>query len=526
MSLSGVELGSFSSELMNYSATVDFDVGETAVEAVAADAGAALLLSGAGGTSQGGRRTVPLSVGLNVITITVTAQTGIVNTYSVVVFRTMSLTPGDASLSFLSLSGINIGNFTSTVTEYAAVVAHTLETTRVTALPADDNASVVIRAAGGADSTEGRQKDVALAQGRNTIVITVAAPEGTTQTYSVVVTRAEPPQPKDDEAAPEVTLVLSDTSIAENGGTAAVAATLSQASSKAVVVTVTAAAVFPAAAEDFTQSGSTLTIAAGDKASTGKVTITANDNDVDAPDKEVTVSASVAGGAVAKAPSDVALVITDDDAAPGVTLVLTPDSIAEDGEVSTVTATLSHVSSEETVVTVSAAPVSPALAADFTLSGTTLTIAAGATVSTGTVTITAVDNTVDALDKSVTVSAAAANSQGITAPGDQTLSITDDDAASTSVTLTVAPDEVSENAGAAVTLTVTGTLDAGTRNTVTVVTLAVAAGTATLTDDYTATGATLTITARQSSASATLTVTPENDGVAEGPEDVQHWRYG
>ena len=211
LSLSGVDLGSFSSEVMSYSATVGFDVNETAVEAVAADANASLLLSGAGGTSQGGRRTVPLSVGLNVISITVTAQTGSVNTYSVVVFRTMSLTPGDASLSFLSLSGINIGNFSSTVTEYAVAVAHTLETTRVTALPADDNASVVIRAAGSAGGTEGRQKDVALAQGRNTITITVTAPEGTTQTYSVVVTRAEPPlpppqpdppQPKDDEAAP------------------------------------------------------------------------------------------------------------------------------------------------------------------------------------------------------------------------------------------------------------------------------------------------------------------------------------
>ena len=122
LSLSGVDLGSFSSEVMSYSATVDFDVNETAVEAVAADANASLLLSGAGGASQGGQRTVPLSVvGLNVISITVTAQTGSVNTYFVVVFRTMSLTPGDASLRFLSLSGINLGDFSSTVTEYAAV---------------------------------------------------------------------------------------------------------------------------------------------------------------------------------------------------------------------------------------------------------------------------------------------------------------------------------------------------------------------------------------------------------------------
>ena len=50
-------------------------------------------------------------------------------------------------------------------------------------------------------------------------------------------------------------------------------------------------------------------------------------------------------------------------------------------------------------MTVSAAAVSPALAADFTLGGSALSIAAGSTVSTGTVTISAVDNSVDALDK-------------------------------------------------------------------------------------------------------------------------------
>ena len=88
------------------------------------------------------------------------------------------------------------------------------------------------------------------------------------------------------------------------------------------------------------------------------------------------------------------------------------------------------------------------------------------------------------------------------------------------MTLTVAPNQVNEDAGAAVTLTVTGTLDAGTRTTATVVTLAVAEGTA-QSADYTATGATLTIAAEQSSASATLTVTPVDDAVAEGPETVR-----
>ena len=80
---------------------------------------------------------------------------------------------------------------------------------------------------------------------------------------------------------------------------------------------------------------------------------------------------------------------------------------------STVTATLSHPTTEAVTLTVAAAAVSPAVAGDFTLSATTtLTLAAGATTSTGLVTVTAVDNTVASADKQVTVSATAEGAAG------------------------------------------------------------------------------------------------------------------
>ncbi|MCE2482894.1 MAG: hypothetical protein J4F33_08420 [Alphaproteobacteria bacterium] len=113
--------------------------------------------------------------------------------------------------------------------------------------------------------------------------------------------------------------------------------------------------------------------------------------------------------------------------APTVTLNLSPDTVDENGGASAVTATLDRASSAETVVTVAATPDAPAEAADIRQSGTTLTIAAGETASTGTVTITAVDNAVDALDKTVTVSGTAANTQGVTGPNSVTLTIEDDD---------------------------------------------------------------------------------------------------
>ena len=73
-------------------------------------------------------------------------------------------------------------------------------------------------------------------------------------------------------------------------------AVLNRASSAAVTLTVSAVAGTNAGAGDFTLSSArTLTIAAGQTASTGVVTVTRTDDTVDAPDKSVTVSATVSG---------------------------------------------------------------------------------------------------------------------------------------------------------------------------------------------------------------------------------------
>ena len=102
------------------------------------------------------------------------------------------------------------------------------------------------------------------------------------------------------------------------------------------------------------------------------------------------------------------------------------------------------MSSEKVTLVVSTTAVSPAVASDFTLSANdTLTIAAGATTSTRTVRIKAVNNAVDAPDKSVTVSATASGGRGVSAPSNRTLTITDDDATPT-VNLVLSPSSISE----------------------------------------------------------------------------------
>ena len=91
-----------------------------------------------------------------------------------------------------------------------------------------------------------------------------------------------------------------------------------------------------AAPADFARTGTTLTVAAGQTTSSGRVTMTANDNMVASGSKQATVSATAAGGNGVANPSDATLTLTDDDA-PQVTLALS-SSIGENGGETTVTA--------------------------------------------------------------------------------------------------------------------------------------------------------------------------------------------
>ena len=164
----------------------------------------------------------------------------------------------------------------------------------------------------------------------------------------------------------------------------------------------------------------TLTIPAETKSGTATFTLAPVDDSLDEPDETVTVSGSTIVGLDV---TETLVTITDTDAPPTMTLVLTPDAIGEDGGQSTVTATLSHPSSAATEVAV----VVTAGADAVRQSGTALTIAAGETASTGTATLTAVDNSTDAQDTLVTVSGQADNALAVNGPAAATLTITDDD---------------------------------------------------------------------------------------------------
>ena len=175
LSLSGIDIGTFTSATMSYSAAVGNGISTTTVTATANHTGATVEISP---TSP-----VSLAEGANEITVTVTAEDGeTTNTYAVTVTRAPApVASGDATLRALSLSGIDIGTFSSSVSSYSASVANEVETTTVTARANHTGATVAISPA----------SPVSLAEGANEITVTVTAEDGeTTNTYTVTVTRA------------------------------------------------------------------------------------------------------------------------------------------------------------------------------------------------------------------------------------------------------------------------------------------------------------------------------------------------
>ena len=188
LTLSGVNFGTFDSTAISYSAQVSNSVTETTVTPTVNHSGASYVIKLGGVTNADG--TVSLAVGSNVITIEVTAEDGeTTRTYTVTVIRATPPST-DATLSALTLSGINFGTFASGTTSYTAQVAYSVSETTVTPTVNDSGASHVIKLGGVTDS----DGVIDLAVGSNVITIAVTAEDdSTTRTYTITVTRAEPP---------------------------------------------------------------------------------------------------------------------------------------------------------------------------------------------------------------------------------------------------------------------------------------------------------------------------------------------
>ena len=190
LTLSDVNFGTFSSSTISYSASVANGVTQTTVTPTVNHSGASHVIKLGGVTDSDG--VIDLSVGSNVITVEVTAEDDLTTrTYTVTVTRAAPST--DATLRWLALSGIDVGNgvghriYTQRQSSFGASVYHSVSLTTVTAASTHSSASFVIKL-GGVTDADGA---ISLAVGSNVITIVVTAEDGqTTKTYTATVRRA------------------------------------------------------------------------------------------------------------------------------------------------------------------------------------------------------------------------------------------------------------------------------------------------------------------------------------------------
>lgn len=205
-----------------------------------------------------------------------------------------------------------------------------------------------------------------------------------------------------------------------------------------------------------------------------------------------------------------ALVFNTAPFVPKVTLGVSPSAIAEAAGVATVTATLNGAHTQDVTVNLAFSGTAT-LTDDYTRSGTSITIPAGQT--SGTITLTAVqDATPEIPDETIVVDVDTVVNGTENGSQQATATITDDDG-DPHVTLGIAGTPMAEALGVA---TVTATLDKTHTQDVTV-NLAFS-GTATLTADYTRSGTSIVIPAGQTS--GTMTLTAVQDAVYENPNET------
>ena len=190
LTLSAIDFGTFDSTTTSYTGQVANSVSQTTVTPTVNHSGASYVIKLGGVTDTDG--VISLSVGSNVITVEVTAEDdSTTQTYTVTVTRAAPPST-DATLSALTLRGIDFGTFAPGTTSYTAQVANSVSQTTVTPTANDSGASYVIKL-GGVTDVDGV---VLLSVGSNVITVEVTAEDdSTTRTYTVTVTRAEPSTP-------------------------------------------------------------------------------------------------------------------------------------------------------------------------------------------------------------------------------------------------------------------------------------------------------------------------------------------
>lgn len=166
--MNGETLPAFAPSTLNYNVTVPYSTSVTDITYTAYDPTSVVKITGSGA----------LEVGRNVVKVTVTAQDGLLNIYTIIITRQPEAeSSSNADLVDLRVNGTTIRGFASGQYNYELTVPYSTTVTRVTYTAADPMATVSITGSGD------------LHVGTNMITVTVTAQDGTKQIYTIAVMR-------------------------------------------------------------------------------------------------------------------------------------------------------------------------------------------------------------------------------------------------------------------------------------------------------------------------------------------------
>ncbi|OVE82582.1 hypothetical protein BVY04_00655 [bacterium M21] len=284
-----------------------------------------------------------------------------------------------------------------------------------------------------------------LVEGNETVIVDIDSitngTEDGVQQQTVTIT--------DDDSGPIVSLSVDNSTINETGGVATFTATMTATSVDDVTVNLAFSGTATGSGTDYTLSGSSIVITAGN--TTGTVTATASNEGVSEGDETIVVDIASVTNGTEDGVQQQTVTITDGDSLPVVTLDSGGDF--DEGGTEILTAYLSTVSGYDVIVNLvySGEAIN---GVDYVASSTAITIAAGDT--TGTVTVTALTDSLDEYEEDIFVDISSVTN-AIESGTQQELITIWDQSAPPSITLAIDKSSIEENHGVA---TVTATLSA------------------------------------------------------------------
>jgi Calx-beta domain len=221
---------------------------------------------------------------------------------------------------------------------------------------------------------------------------------------------------------PLVTLSLSGSPFAENGGTATVTATLSAVPGQDVTVNLGFSGTATEGV-DYTHSATAIVIPAGQLS--GSITLTGVDDALNEGDETVVVDVTTVTNGTESGTQQVTAVITDDDPPPSVQFTAAAQSVGEAAGTVTVTVALSAPSGRTVTVPYTLGGTATGGGVDYTITPSPVTIPAGAT--TATITVTVVDDTIAEPDETVVLTLGSPTNATLGGTTVHTLTIVDND---------------------------------------------------------------------------------------------------